>query len=117
MPELGDRFGTVGRIEILHQSEPKDPGSPDRNISITGKIAVNLISKKHGRDSELQPIVTVRGSINIVHVQGQAVGNNQFLKESPRHPLQSTGDPLVIERMRLAELVQKVLRSLDRAGD
>ena len=115
-PELPDRAGVVWRVEIFHQFEPEHAGGADRDVGVAGKVAIDLIREKDGRDGQLQAVVALRRRVDVVHVDCQSVGHHELLEEAPSHPLQSADHPTIFERMELTKLPEQILRTFDWPG-
>jgi len=47
-PEFGNIPRKIGKVEITHQSYPKEAGGTNGNIGIARKIAVNLKAEENG---------------------------------------------------------------------
>ena len=41
-PEVRERFGPVGRVEVLGQHEPEHQGEPDRHVRVAAEVEVDL---------------------------------------------------------------------------
>src|ERR1043166_688367 len=54
---------------------------------------------------------------NRIGEMGQTICDDDFLKKAPQHQFKAVGDPLIIERMLLGELMNEILGAFNGAGD
>ena len=96
-PEIFDRGGNIGIVEVLVNVKTEHFAQTDRHIRITGKIEIDLESISHNADPGHR-----RGNIvdaqckNFICGFGHDIGNNDFFSQ----PLQETDSPLVKQRQR-----------------
>ncbi len=68
-PELGERAGNIGRIEILPQPEAEHAGEPDRHVGVAGKIEIDL----HRKAGEAEP--------GVARTQARRIGGKDAVDE------------------------------------
>ena len=107
----------IWAIEILHEPEAENASGTDSNVGIAGEVAVDLISEEDGPDGKLQARVGGWIGIDVVDVESEAIGHNQFLEEAPGHAFKAADDPIFVEGLQLNELMEEVLRTFNRAGN
>jgi hypothetical protein len=107
----------VRRIEVLHELNAHHPRRTNSDITVAGKIAIDLVSEAVSCQHQWQTAVFMRLIVDMIYKHRQPIGNDDFLEESPEHEAQAAGDILRDERMVFFELVNKILGTLNRTGD
>src|ERR1035438_2838178 len=51
-PELADGPREIGRLKILHEVDPIDPGNAAGDVGITREVAINLQGEKVSREQQ-----------------------------------------------------------------
>lgn len=116
LPEFNDRFWKIGAIEIIHQFKAQDLSGPNGDIRIPGKITIDLKGKEYRGDQMGCGREFWRVTVNGVHQDREAVGDDCFFKKPPKDQFQTIRDAFVIPMMAFIELMKEVLRALDGAG-
>ena len=116
-PQLSERGGEIWAVEVFPQPEPHDLSRPDRDVGVSGEIAIDLEGESDCREHEWEAHVFVRTRIDGVDDSGQVVGDHDLLEHSPEHSLEPSSDFARAERVQLPKLGQEVLWTLDRPGD
>lgn len=88
-PEFGNVTGEIGVGKVLHQVEAKQPGGAQRNVGISGKVAINLKRKENGANQKGASGIAAVVLVNEVYVFGAVVGDHQFFEKSPKDLPQS----------------------------
>ena len=88
-PELLDRSCKIRTVKILHQPDIKQLCCSDRNIRISGKIAVNLYRKEKGCKQHGKARIVLRRVKNQIHIYCKIISDHKLLKKAPCHQLQS----------------------------
>jgi hypothetical protein len=115
-PELGNRRGEIWAPEVLHQVEAKNLGRADGHVRIPRKVAVQLEGKEVRGNPKVRWRREGRLAVGRVDNQGQPIGNDHFLDESPQEKLQPLGRPLMTEPNRLPKRLEEPASPLDRAS-
>src|SRR5206468_11194168 len=79
--------------EIDHQVYSHDPGNPQGHVRIPGKIAVELEGKKEKSQQDLESMKGIRVVVYGVHKYTKPVGDDHFLKKTPKHQLNAGYEP------------------------
>ncbi len=79
-PELGNIFTSKWKIEILHQPDAHDPCRTYGDIGVSGKIAIDLKSKKDHSNDHGHSMKSRRILINIVDHSSETIRNDHFFK-------------------------------------
>ncbi len=87
LPEFRNIFGKIGALKIIHEVIPHHLGCADSDIGISGKVTIDLESKKVGCHDQRNTCVILGAVINTINQHGEAVRNNHFFKETPEHEL------------------------------
>lgn len=107
-PKIGNRRRMVGIVEIVRKIDPKDLCASDRDIHITGKIAINLESEKHRRYDKHHTLIIMRVVVNRIDQMRQAISDNHFFKQPQQDQPQAASNTLVVECNILPQLWQNV---------
>lgn len=114
-PELADRGGEIGTVEVLHQAEPHDLGGTDGKERVAGEVAIDLKREQHGGDDERCAVIVLHIVEHHIHVDAAAVCHAEFQEIAPQHHPQSRHYAVVVHGVVfVAELWQQVFGPLDR---
>ena len=79
-PELANRLGKIRTVEVLHELDAEQFCRADRDVGISGKVAINLERKEDCRRDERQSLIIRQISIDHVDVDGQRVRDDDLLE-------------------------------------
>ena len=109
-------------MEVFHQVKAHDPRGACGYDGITRKVAVELEKKADGCEKENESATGGIAAEDFVDKDGNAVGDDDFKKESPEKQDEAASDVLSPDEVasglhgHFADLVQHVSGALDRSG-
>lgn len=117
LPELAQRCGEIGIVEVQHEVEAQHACASPCHIGVAAEIEVYLPRKgvcgyKKGESVERPRIV-----VDLVGIDGEKIGERDFLEETHDEKRQAFGDVIEPEFRKRGHLREHVLPTLDGAGE
>ena len=120
MPEFGDAFCLVGRIEIERQNDAEQERHADSHVAIAGKIEIDLqrIGERPAPRLEPRDSGFCRRGKNRIGNCREIVGDHRFLEQPDREDSQADRQPIGRQaRLGNVELRHHFAMMHDRSGD
>lgn len=80
-PEIDDRGGLVGRVEVERQLDVEKPSQSESHVGVPGKVEVDLEGVAEGAAPGLEKGQPPAAVEDARHPWGERVGDDQFLEE------------------------------------
>jgi hypothetical protein len=116
-PEIGNALRKIWIREIAHQPQIEKLRRTNRDVGVTGKIAINLKRESVGCPEQLPAAGMGHIAKGSVHVRRKIVGNHHFLEIAEQHLPGAVRRFVPVEMAIVFELLKQVLREINRARD
>src|SRR5690606_72703 len=92
-------------------------GAANGDIGVAAEVAVDLEGEGKRSHDQRKSFMSFRVAVNCLNEAAEAVGDDHFLEEAPRHELQPVHHHRIVEPVLLVELGQEIAGALNRSGD
>ena len=112
-PEFRDVTGEIGRFEIRHQADAKEPCGPNGDVGVPTEISINLEGKTNGAKHQSWSAVILVVVEDVVDKNGTRVRNDDFLEHAPEDEPKPTNCEVIIKSALFLDLWQQGARTFD----
>ena len=117
-PEILDRDGGIGAVEVLREGDAEQQGDADRHIGVAAEIGVNLHGVAVDRQQRLRRAVLPRQREDRIDDRRRDIaGDDHFLEEAEGDQPGRAARLLPVHRLRSPQLRDELRRAHDRPGD
>ena len=117
-PEILQRHGRVGRVEVERELEAEQEGDADGDVRVAGEVGIDLHRVRVDRDQDLERRVLVGVGEDLVDdVRGQVARDHHLLEQPGRDQVEGATRVHAARRARRVELRDQLVGPHDRAGD
>src|SRR6266436_1674724 len=99
-PKIDDARSPKGRVEVLRQPNPEEPGQPERHVRIARKLKIDLQCEPDCRHPCSQDgSTTARGRVLVDwrNKERDVVGKDDLLEQTKNQQRETDGDVLLVE--------------------
>ena len=112
-PEIAQIRGEVGVVEVEHQPDAEHAGHAARHVRVAAEVEIDLPREGKRRQQQRGRVVQVRHEVDLVHVQGEVVGQRDLLEQANHEQRQAVRHVRHFHTRRLAQLREQVAGAFD----